>query len=78
MMSEEPCPNCKRVGSLSRVYTYQDKAVIWWSDPRFPGARPEHKPVLITKEERSCLDCGFIESKVAGIGRNQERMLSEE
>jgi len=76
MMSEDPCPNCKKAGALSRVYTYQDKAVISFSDPRFPGARLERKTVLITKEERSCLDCGYIETKVARIDRNAERMLS--
>jgi hypothetical protein len=76
MMSEEPCPNCEKVGVLSRPYTYQDKAIIGTSDARFPQAPLEPKPVLITKRERSCLDCGYIETKVARIDRNPERMLS--
>ena len=75
-MSEDPCPNCKKVGALSRHYTYQDKAIIGTSDARFPKAALQPKLVLITKRERSCLDCGYIETKVARIDRNPERMLS--
>jgi hypothetical protein len=76
MMSEEPCPNCAKIGTLSRPYIYQTQIAIGVADNRFPGARLQEKRMLVTKSERACLDCGLIESKVTRIDRTPERMLT--